>query len=376
MGTLLGLEARHLWFPPDGSGVTRTNLIENPIAGGGSAAKWASVSLESGPTAVTLGAGEAPAATTLGLSGVTTGFQAKGNAAEDRAVHTIAVTTGRTYRFSVYVWVKEASTSSVRLVARNAGGTVKATSAVNAKEEAWLRLNVSVTADSTGNWTFGIEQTAAGATNFIYTGALVEEATVLNNFYPTPTQITQGRAKYTGTANESKSTYEAPAITFGLLTDDAGTKLWPNLKLKTIGGLLSLGESEDNRDKRLGDVGEITRLSSRRGKSITYEGWIRARTDKSMREQSDLLREAFAEQSTEGVMEVQPHPLHPELSLVPQVFYGARALGVEIVDVQESKFWTRRFVAALRTSDPRYFEPSTQIAKATVANTNTSVDFE
>lgn len=371
-----GIEGIHAWTPPDGSGVIRTNLIENPYAGAGAAAKWTSSGLESGPSAVTLGAGEAPAATTLPLTGVTTGFQAKGNSAADRAVATVAVTTGKTYRFSVYVWVKEASTSTVQLVARNNLSTVKATSAVNSKEEGWLRLDVSVVADSTANWTFGIEQTAAGATNFFWTGALLEVSSRLDPYFPLPAQVISGRAKFTGTAHESTSTFEAPILTLNRLFDDSGAELWPRYKLKSVSGLMSLGDAEDNRDLPVGRVGELARLAYRRGKTVVYEGAIKAQSLLQLREAEANLRAAFAEESGEGCMDVRPHPLDTQWVGVPEKFFEGRALTCEVVDVQNSKTWERGFVVAVRMGDPRYFQELETLGKATVANTNTSVDFE
>lgn len=166
----------------------------------------------------------------------------------------------------------------------------------------------------------------------------------------------------------------AAAVVLGRVLDDAGKAVWPHYKLDSVSGLHSLGDSEDNRDKKVGQIGENPRLSQRRGKTITYEGWIRARSLKSLREADSDLREAFAEQSGEGRMDVSWHPLNAEFAGEEARFYEARALGVEIIDTQQSMRYERKFLVVVRTSDPGYFENVT-FKVADVVNTGTVYDF-
>ncbi|HEY3434208.1 MAG TPA: hypothetical protein VGK41_01010 [Solirubrobacterales bacterium] len=138
--------------------------------------------------------------------------------------------------------------------------------------------------------------------------------------------------------------------------DDAGKREWPHIKVKSISGLHSLGDSEDKRDPRIGQVGENPRLSFRRGKTITYECSLRCKTLVQLRTLEQELRDAFADQETEGRMDVTAHPLNADFEGEPAKFYEARAIGLEIIDRQDgAKYW-RPAVIVVRTSDPRYFE--------------------
>ncbi len=169
---------------------------------------------------------------------------------------------------------------------------------------------------------------------------------------------------------------DEPAIVLGRELDDAGVRVWPHLKLDRISGLHSLGDSEDRRDPRIGQIGEITRHSKRRGKTVTYEGRIRARSLKTLREAEADLRAAFAEQEAEGRMDVTPHPLNTEFAGEPAKFFTARALGIDIIDRQEQRGYTRFFVLALRLGDPRYFDDETETFNRVTVKTNTRYEWE
>lgn len=165
------------------------------------------------------------------------------------------------------------------------------------------------------------------------------------------------------------------AIELGRLFDDRGDAVWPHFKLRRVGGLMSLGDPEDNRDIPVGRIGELTRLANRRGKTVTYEGDIIARTLIELRTGEATLRAAFAEQSTEGRMDVSPHVLNTAFRDVPPKFFTARALIAEVIDEQGSSRWSRPFVVGLRMGDPRYFDEETESYSLTIAATDTTYAF-
>ena len=153
---------------------------------------------------------------------------------------------------------------------------------------------------------------------------------------------------------------EAAAVELGRVYDARGTLVWPRYELRVITGLGSLGDPEDNRDRPPGQAREIARLSERRGKTVVYEGPIKAQTLKELREAEADLRAAFADEETEGRMDVSWHPLDTQWEGVPAKFYEARALTVDIVDKQEGQRWVRWFVVSVRLSDGRYFDEETE----------------
>ena len=165
---------------------------------------------------------------------------------------------------------------------------------------------------------------------------------------------------------------EEPAVTLGLLRDDEGREVWPRYRIRNIGGLMGGGDPEDNRDAPPGRLGEIARLSQRRGKSVTFSGAIQARTLLELREAEADLRAAFAAM-TEGRMDATWHPSNTEFDAVPPKFFEARALTCEVVDVQEAQGWERAFVIGLRMGDPRYFDEETERHEVSIRETNTAV---
>lgn len=165
-----------------------------------------------------------------------------------------------------------------------------------------------------------------------------------------------------------------PAITLNRIKDDAGAPVWPRYRVRRISGLMGLGEPEDQRDRPVGRLGEIVRRSNRRGKTAVFEGAIQARTLLELREAEADLRAAFNDLEGEGRMDVTPHPDNAALAAVPPVFYEARALTCDIIDVQGGRTWERLFVVGLRLGDPRYFSEGTSIEEV-ATETNTPMAF-
>jgi len=167
----------------------------------------------------------------------------------------------------------------------------------------------------------------------------------------------------------------AAAVELGRVKDVGGALVWPRYELRGISGLGSLGDPEDNRDQPPGQSREIVRLSERRGKTVVYEGPIKARNLRELRQAEADLRAAFAEEELEGRMDVSWHPLDTQWVGVSEKFYLARALTCDIADKQEDRRWVRWFVVGVRLGDARYFDEETEAHSVKIEKTNTAVSW-
>jgi hypothetical protein len=165
----------------------------------------------------------------------------------------------------------------------------------------------------------------------------------------------------------------AAAVELGRIIDNAGTKIWPHFTIDRLTGLMSTGEAEDNRDRPPGRGIEIPRRSVRRGKTVVYEGRIRARSLLQLREAEAALRAAFDDNSAEGRMDVDWHVLFTAASAIPAKFYEARALPCEIEDVQGGEKYERSYVVGLRMGDRRYWDAAAKTSSLATAETRTPV---
>lgn len=170
-----------------------------------------------------------------------------------------------------------------------------------------------------------------------------------------------------------------PAIELGRVKDDAGALIFPCFTIKRLTGFGSVGDPEDNRDRPPGQQREQPRKSLRRGKTITYEGTLKARSLLELREAEALFTAAFDDLSAEGRMDAFWHPkllaARPAFAAIPPKFYEAKALTADIIDTQESQGWWRSYVVGLRMSDRRYFDEESEVHSVTLTNTNTTYDF-
>ena len=119
-------------------------------------------------------------------------------------------------------------------------------------------------------------------------------------------------------------------VTLNRRVDDAGLTVMPVYWVEKIGGLAGIGDSDDVRDNVVGAPGERARRAYRRGKTITYEGTIRALTRSALRQAEYELRRAASDQSHEGMIVVTPHPLYDGSGAYR--YFPARILTCEIVD--------------------------------------------
>lgn len=88
--------------------------------------------------------------------------------------------------------------------------------------------------------------------------------------------------------------------------------VWPRFELSRITGLGSGGDIDDRRVERQGRKGETPKPALRRGKTVAYEGEIRARTLLELRRAEAALSAAFDPLTYGGLLEGQmvsaPHP--------------------------------------------------------------------
>lgn len=168
---------------------------------------------------------------------------------------------------------------------------------------------------------------------------------------------------------------EEPAVTLGLRRDDEGKEVWPYFHIRRITGTRSAGEAEDNASARVGGLGLDPERSERRGKIVAYEGTIKARTLRDLREAEDTLQAAFADITELGRMDCTWHPDNEEFADAPAVFYEAKCLTCDIPDDQATRGYEREFVVGLHQYDPRHFDEETEAHEVEVSETNEAVEF-
>lgn len=144
----------------------------------------------------------------------------------------------------------------------------------------------------------------------------------------------------------------------------------PQIVIRELDGRHSKPDSEDNRDSRVGAIGEIPRLSVLRGKTESWQGTIIADSQVELAAARDAFVNAFAD-PREGTMEIAAHPSYPDGPFA----FNARCLTADCPDVlgfgqggaNDSRPWARDFVLTLRLSDPRYYEQYDRAASVTIA---------
>ena len=165
---------------------------------------------------------------------------------------------------------------------------------------------------------------------------------------------------------------DATEFEMNRIRDDSGDPVRPYVKLRRVGHA-SLGDAPDNRDPLVGADGEVPRLSRRRGKTVPYEGIIRAESVRELREYQAEIRQAFSDRNSEGRVDVIPHPLATDLAGMDR-YFNARVIGLEMEDVRDTQRFESTFVLGLRLSDARYWgEP---VASATLTDTITEYEIE
>lgn len=130
---------------------------------------------------------------------------------------------------------------------------------------------------------------------------------------------------------------------------------WPRIRLEQITGWRSLPDADDNRSPRTSSDGEFTWPGRMLGKTLVYEGAVRAQSWVTLKAPVNSMVLGFSERSSEGLMTVTP------FSWIggPVWTYNARVISLDfdpkpeyIPSAPEILSWG--FALTLRMSNP-YF---------------------
>lgn len=191
-GARVGVEAQAM----------RMNRIENPKAGAGLTDGWTPTSMvtfEAG----TMGAGGIPAASAeLTALGITTAFRGTGDAANDRVDATFFAVAGRVYTWSMYLAKVTTGQIRTRVLSDQA---VSLGSLTHSGAFGFTRVSATFVAPTTGVYTLRVDQTVSGASDFSFTGVMVEESATVDTYFDGDSP---GGA-WTGTADASRSVIPA-----------------------------------------------------------------------------------------------------------------------------------------------------------------------
>lgn len=145
----------------------------------------------------------------------------------------------------------------------------------------------------------------------------------------------------------------------------------PRYKLKTIKGLWSTPDSDDNRRRRYGQPGEYATPGAVGGKTIAYGGLVQASTMVELEYACNLLKAAhyYDAQLSEGQMTIARNAAVGGHSYS----FTARLVQVEIDEEQtfaatdRPSPWQRPFVVSFRLSDPRVYVTDAQYQQSCAA---------
>jgi hypothetical protein len=137
---------------------------------------------------------------------------------------------------------------------------------------------------------------------------------------------------------------------------DVTAPAWPRVRIEQITGWRSLPESDDNREARTLQGGEIVYPSLLLGKTIVYEAEVRALDWVTLNGVQNTMVQAFGNMSDEGTMTVTP------FSWIggPVWTYTARCTALDFEpkptlerNAVEPLRWP--FAVTLRMSDPHFY---------------------
>lgn len=150
------------------------------------------------------------------------------------------------------------------------------------------------------------------------------------------------------------------------------------IQVDRITGLHSLPDRDDTGTPKMGRIGENFFPTSPLGKTVTYEGSIRASSLKLLRVARTEMLAAFSDTYSYGTMDIIPQLQTYDTSPLARYYAKVLALDVGPEEITEQD-WTRPFVLSLRLIDPRIYFIGLQVnvsgSPAAVTNTgNAPVD--
>jgi hypothetical protein len=160
-------------------------------------------------------------------------------------------------------------------------------------------------------------------------------------------------------ASHAWAPFSGTGVTMNAPMTLTGTQPTPGasrIMIEQITGWRSLPESDDNRAERTYGEGEIVFPGLLKGKTLVYEGQVRALDWTGLKGPANSMVLGFSNMSDEGVMTVTPHSFIGG----PVWTYSARVLSLEfdpkpevLLGAPEPFRWA--FQLNLRMSDPRFY---------------------
>jgi len=154
-------------------------------------------------------------------------------------------------------------------------------------------------------------------------------------------------------------------VTAGGIVMNDRLATYPRVELSDIVGLRSLPDYEEIKDQAIGRLGEVPRNNTRSGKTITFEGIIKAQSIIDLRTHMALVSAAF-QGTGEMQFDHEPHASDPNAGSLPTRWYRALPLACDPVESwpEQGKLGTAThgfeavFSMPVRLSDPRFYWPT------------------
>ena len=157
---------------------------------------------------------------------------------------------------------------------------------------------------------------------------------------------------------------------------------WPRIVIEAVDGLRSLPDPDDNRDPATGRWGEVPRAAVRRGKTLTYRGYLEDHQITRLWDLREDVLQAFTPIEEELRMDMVPPAgisaqLPPGIE-APTLFYTARCLQCDVPDRGPDRTamgWAWPLAIALRMSDARFYDTAEQTGETGPLNIQSGMTF-
>ena len=106
-----------------------------------------------------------------------------------------------------------------------------------------------------------------------------------------------------------------------------GAPVWPRFRLLDVDH--GYPEGGDTYHKRVGQAGAVAHPDYRGPRVHSYTIEVMGRTIDELRQGEEDLRQAFADQSAEGRMDVGTHPLNPDYDVANDRYFEAKAMSLQ-----------------------------------------------
>lgn len=106
-----------------------------------------------------------------------------------------------------------------------------------------------------------------------------------------------------------------------------GDPVWPRFRLLDVDH--GYPEGGDTYHKRVGQAGAVAHPDYRGPRVHSYTIEVMGRTIDELRQGEEDLRQAFADQSAEGRMDVGTHPLNPDYDVANDRYFEAKAMSLQ-----------------------------------------------